>query len=81
MLINIFRASVDLAVMEPEVTHTIELPLSDDGGLLVLLLTISGSVARDTVSDLSTHSFSREERQQITKKYVRILQFHARYHM
>ena len=58
--------------MEPEVTHTIELPLSDDGGVLVLLLTISGSALRDTVSDLATFSFSCEERRQISKKYVRV---------
>ena len=70
---KLFRASVDLSVMEPEVTHTIELPLSDDGGVLVLLLTISGSALRDTVSDLATFSFSCEERRQISKKYVRVL--------
>jgi hypothetical protein len=45
----IYRAVIDLTEIEREVTHTIDQSLEDEGGVIKLLLTISGTIGRSWV--------------------------------
>ena len=64
------RATIELSVMEPEVTHTIDLDLEDGAGQLTLLLTISGTAGSEAVSDLASYSANPQEREEIVRRYV-----------
>ena len=51
-----FRAVIDLTSVEGERTHSLNCEFQQMGsGYLSLLITISGTTASETISDLSTH--------------------------
>ena len=61
---------IDLAEIEREVTHTIEQSLEDEGGVIKLLLTISGTIGTETISDLANYTSNPREKIEIIRKYV-----------
>ncbi|XP_076101854.1 multiple C2 and transmembrane domain-containing protein 1-like isoform X7 [Mytilus galloprovincialis] len=63
------RAVIDLSGIEKEVTHTIDQPLEDEGGIIKLLLTISGTVGTETISDLANYTSNPREKIEIVRKY------------
>ncbi|XP_014300142.1 multiple C2 and transmembrane domain-containing protein isoform X2 [Microplitis demolitor] len=63
------RTTIDLAGMERETTHRIWKELEDGAGSIFLLLTISGTTASETISDLAAHEESPRERDRISDKY------------
>lgn len=56
--------------LERERTHSIWQELEDGAGSLHLLLTISGTTASETISDLTTYEEIPRERQIIHDRYV-----------
>ena len=67
------RAVIDLSGMEGEKTHSMSCEFEHGGsGTLYLLITISGTTASETVSDLTTHQSSAQaqEEQAIKRRYV-----------
>ncbi|KAH3839143.1 hypothetical protein DPMN_112567, partial [Dreissena polymorpha] len=63
------RAVIDLSKLEKEITHSVEQPLEDGAGLLKLLITISGTSAQETISDLSAYSPDPQERLETVRRY------------
>ncbi|XP_057330178.1 multiple C2 and transmembrane domain-containing protein isoform X2 [Microplitis mediator] len=63
------RTTIDLAGMERETTHRIWKELEDGAGSIFLLLTISGTTASETISDLAAHEETPRERDRISDKY------------
>ena len=61
---------IDLSNIEREVTHTIEQSLEDEGGVIKLLLTISGTVGNETITDLANYTSNPLERIETVRKYV-----------
>ena len=66
----IYRAVIDLTEIEREVTHTIDQSLEDEGGVIKLLLTISGTIGTETISDLANYTSNPREKIEIIRKYV-----------
>ncbi|OAD52398.1 Multiple C2 and transmembrane domain-containing protein 1, partial [Eufriesea mexicana] len=64
------RAVIDLATLERETTHRLWRDLEDGSGNIFLLLTISGSTASETISDLAAHEETPREREQIYQRYA-----------
>lgn len=62
---------IDLSQLEREKTHGIWQDLEDGAGSLHLLLTISGTTASETISDLTTYEESPRERENLLGRYVR----------
>lgn len=57
--------------MEREKTHRIKQELDEGGGgSIFLLLTISGTTASETISDLTTYEENPREKQIIEDRYV-----------
>lgn len=65
---------IDLTKYEREITHSIWQELDDGAGSLHFLLTISGTTASETISDLSSHEDNEREKQNIVDRYVSIKQ-------
>lgn len=68
-----FRAVLDLAGVEGERTHSLNCEFQQGGsGSLSLLITISGTTASETISDLSTHQSDThsKEVEVIKQRYV-----------
>lgn len=63
------RAVIDLAVLERETTHRLWRELEDGSGDIFLLLTISGTTASETISDLAAHEDTSLERTQMVQRY------------
>ena len=64
------RAQLKLSGMSKEQTHKLELPLEEDKGTLVLLVTLTASTAV-SISDLSLNGLDDPaERHQILRRYV-----------
>lgn len=70
-----FRCSIDLSHLEREKTHRIKQDLEDGAGTIFLLLTISGTTASETISDLTTYEENPREKQIIEERYVSFAQF------
>nr|CAH7761985.1 unnamed protein product [Callosobruchus chinensis] len=70
------RCTINLAQLERERTHSIWQELEDGAGSLHLLLTISGTTASETISDLTTYEENPRERQNIAERYVWHRTFH-----
>lgn len=64
------RCLIDLSQLERETTHSLWQELEDGAGTLHLLLTISGTTASETISDLSTHEANPREREILEQRYV-----------
>lgn len=61
---------IDLSQLEREKTHRIKQPLDDCGGTIFLLLTISGTTASETISDLTSYEENSREKQSLLDRYV-----------
>lgn len=59
--------------LERERTHKITKELVDGCGTISLLLTISGTTASETISDLTTYEENSKELEDIINRYVRKL--------
>ncbi|XP_017106858.2 multiple C2 and transmembrane domain-containing protein isoform X1 [Drosophila bipectinata] len=70
------RAIIDLSVFQRETTHGIWKPLEDCPGEVHLMLTISGTTALETISDLKAFKEDPREAQQLKDRYkfIRCLQ-------
>ncbi|XP_031433230.1 multiple C2 and transmembrane domain-containing protein 1 isoform X2 [Clupea harengus] len=63
------RCQLDLSTLSKEHTHKLELPLEEEKGMVVLLITLTASTAV-SISDLSVNILDDpHERQQIDKRY------------
>ncbi|XP_029032666.1 multiple C2 and transmembrane domain-containing protein isoform X1 [Osmia bicornis bicornis] len=63
------RTVIDLATLERETTHRLWRDLEDGSGSIFLLLTISGTTASETISDLAAHEETPREREQLYHRY------------
>ncbi|KAH0947183.1 hypothetical protein HN011_001198 [Eciton burchellii] len=63
------RTVIDLATLERETTHRLWRELEDGSGNIFLLLTISGTTASETISDLAAHEETPIERTQLVQRY------------
>ncbi|XP_071444418.1 multiple C2 and transmembrane domain-containing protein isoform X1 [Hetaerina americana] len=64
------RCVIDLSKLEREKTHRIWKDLQEGSGSLFLLLTISGTTASETISDLSSYEENPVERRVIQNRYT-----------
>ncbi|XP_023248407.1 multiple C2 and transmembrane domain-containing protein [Copidosoma floridanum] len=64
------RVVIDLAALERETTHRLWRELEDGAGSIFLLLTISGTTASETISDLAAHEDTPRERSQMIQRYA-----------
>ncbi|XP_071053382.1 multiple C2 and transmembrane domain-containing protein isoform X3 [Onthophagus taurus] len=64
------RIVIDLMDLEREKTHSIWTKLEDGAGSIHLLLTISGTTASETISDLTTHEENPNEREIVLSRYA-----------
>ncbi|KAK1125389.1 hypothetical protein K0M31_005758 [Melipona bicolor] len=64
------RTVIDLATLERETTHRLWRDLEDGSGNIFLLLTISGTTASETISDLAAHEETPRERDQLYQRYA-----------
>ncbi|KAG8222833.1 hypothetical protein J437_LFUL010349 [Ladona fulva] len=69
------RCVIDLSKLEREKTHRIWKDLQDGSGSLFLLLTISGTTASETISDLSSYEENPMERVVIQRRYESMSEF------
>lgn len=67
---NIGKCLIDLKSLPRETTHRLWNKFEDCLGEIFLLLTISGTTASETISDLTTHRENETERRNLEKKYV-----------
>ncbi|XP_034104890.1 multiple C2 and transmembrane domain-containing protein isoform X2 [Drosophila nasuta] len=63
------KANIDLSVFQRENTHGIWKPLEDCSGEVFLMLTISGTTALETISDLKAFKEDPRETQQLRDRY------------
>ncbi|XP_017885906.1 multiple C2 and transmembrane domain-containing protein isoform X1 [Ceratina calcarata] len=63
------RTMINLATLERETTHRLWRELEDGSGSIFLLLTISGTTASETISDLAAHEETPREREQLYQRY------------
>ncbi|TDG48322.1 hypothetical protein AWZ03_005277 [Drosophila navojoa] len=63
------KANIDLSVFQRETTHGIWKPLEDCSGEVFLMLTISGTTALETISDLKAFKEDPRETQLIRDRY------------
>lgn len=61
--------------LERERTHSIWQELEDGAGSLHILLTISGTTASETISDLTTYEENPRERHSVLDRYVSFSNF------
>jgi hypothetical protein len=66
----IYRCIIDLSRLEREKTHRIWQDLEEGAGCIFLLLTISGTTASETISDLTTYEDNPHEREILERRYV-----------
>ncbi|XP_063698220.1 multiple C2 and transmembrane domain-containing protein [Culicoides brevitarsis] len=66
---NYGRCTIDLSNLQREQTHTIWQPLEDCSAEVLLMLTISGTTASETISDLTTYKEDPKERAIIESRY------------
>ncbi|KAM8714168.1 hypothetical protein ACLKA7_014330 [Drosophila subpalustris] len=63
------KANIDLSVFQRETTHGIWKPLEDCSGEVFLMLTISGTTALETISDLKAFKEDPRETQLLRDRY------------
>ncbi|XP_048263755.1 multiple C2 and transmembrane domain-containing protein isoform X3 [Bombus terrestris] len=64
------KTVIDLTTLERETTHRLWRDLEDGSGSIFLLLTISGTTASETISDLAAHEETPREREQLYQRYA-----------
>lgn len=67
---NLGKCLIDLRSLPRETTQHLWNKFEDCIGEIFLLLTISGTTASETISDLTTHRDDQIERKGLEKKYV-----------
>lgn len=72
---NIGKCVIDLRSLPRETTHRLWNKFEDCLGEIFLLLTISGTTASETITDLLTHREDERERGTLQKKYVKALSY------
>ncbi|XP_030749766.1 multiple C2 and transmembrane domain-containing protein isoform X2 [Sitophilus oryzae] len=70
------RCVINLMEMERERTYNLWQELEDGAGVLHLLLTISGTTASETISDLTSYEENPRERENIVNRYMWHRTFH-----
>ncbi|XP_072160586.1 multiple C2 and transmembrane domain-containing protein isoform X2 [Bemisia tabaci] len=70
------KCSIDLSQLEREKTHKIKKDLEDGAGSIQLLLTISGTTASETISDLTTYEVNPREKEVLLERYALQRTFH-----
>ncbi|ENN78073.1 hypothetical protein YQE_05227, partial [Dendroctonus ponderosae] len=70
------RCVINLMEMERERTYNLWQELEDGAGSLHLLLTISGTTASETISDLTTYEQNYREKENLLNRYVWHRTFH-----
>ena len=70
MNIENYRCTVILTELEREKTHKITKELDEGCGSISILLTISGTTASETISDLTTYEVNPKEKDIIENRYV-----------
>ncbi|XP_023309871.1 multiple C2 and transmembrane domain-containing protein isoform X3 [Anoplophora glabripennis] len=70
------RCVINLTALEREKTHNIWQELEEGAGSLHLLLTISGTTASETISDLTTYEENAREKQAVEDRYIWHRTFH-----
>ncbi|EEB15778.1 conserved hypothetical protein [Pediculus humanus corporis] len=70
------RCTIDLSLLDREKTHGLWQELEEGDGTIHLLLTISGTTASETISDLTTYEENSRERKNIEKRYALRNSFH-----
>ncbi|XP_011699942.1 PREDICTED: multiple C2 and transmembrane domain-containing protein 1 isoform X6 [Wasmannia auropunctata] len=63
------KTVINLATLERETTHRLWRELEDGSGSIFLLLTISGTTASETISDLAAHEETPVEHAQTVQRY------------
>ncbi|XP_046744360.1 multiple C2 and transmembrane domain-containing protein isoform X3 [Diprion similis] len=63
------RTVINLATLEREKTHRLWRDLEDGAGSVFLLLTISGTTASETISDLAAHEETPQEKSLLLQRY------------
>lgn len=63
------KCTIDLRSLPREVTHSLWQPLDECSGEVFLMLTISGTTASETITDLTTYKEDPREREAIAKRY------------
>ncbi|XP_011632611.1 multiple C2 and transmembrane domain-containing protein isoform X1 [Pogonomyrmex barbatus] len=64
------KTVINLAILERETTHRLWRELEDGAGSIFLLLTISGTTASETISDLAAHEETPVEHAQLVQRYA-----------
>ncbi|XP_067004496.1 multiple C2 and transmembrane domain-containing protein isoform X2 [Anabrus simplex] len=70
------RCTIDLSRLEREKTHRIWQDLEEGAGSIFLLLTISGTTASETISDLTTYEENPQERLTMENRYALVHTLH-----
>jgi hypothetical protein len=79
---NIGKCNIDLRSLPRETTHRLWNKFEDCVGEIFLLLTISGTTASETISDLTSYREDAHDRNTMQKKYVNFsLNTHAHKHI
>ncbi|GBN19501.1 Multiple C2 and transmembrane domain-containing protein, partial [Araneus ventricosus] len=63
------RCTIDLSGFEEERTHSVWKDLEDGAGSLFLLITISGTMGTETISDLASYTFDTATQRDLIAKY------------
>lgn len=64
------RCVIDLSSLDREITHSLVQELEDGAGTIHLLLTISGTTASETISDLTAYEENPREREVVVNRYA-----------
>ena len=63
------KSTIDLAAYPREITHAVWQPFDDCGGEVFLMMTISGTTALETISDLKSYKEDPREGQVLGERY------------
>lgn len=69
------RCTIDLSGFEEEKTHSVWKDLEDGAGSIFLLITISGTMGAETISDLSSFTFDSSAQRNLISKFVSCFKF------
>ena len=65
------RVAIDLRQLSKEVSHNLWRPIKDGEGMLIVIITISGTTKADSPSNLSNWNPDPQHLHQLEEKYVR----------
>ncbi|XP_071033844.1 multiple C2 and transmembrane domain-containing protein 1 isoform X2 [Parasteatoda tepidariorum] len=73
------RCTIDLSGFEEEKTHSVWKDLEDGAGSLFFLITISGTMGSETISDLSSYAFDASTQRNFVNQYSLLKTFKEPY--